>query len=703
VEFRILGPVEVWSNGAEVPLDGAKQRTTLAALLLDRERVLSDSELSALLWGDHPPTTLNAQIYTYISRLRKRLGGSVEIIRRASGYMLSIKAGEFDYEQFESWAKLGRTALEAHQYAEASASLHAALACWRGPVLGNVTDFLTYAHGFRLEETRLSTLDARIEADLQLGRHDALVPELTGLVAAYPLREGFRAQLMIALYRTNRRSDALATFHEARRVLAEQTGCDPGTHLAKVYAEVLSDSPALAWRPHHGDAGQVVVTRRRPSMLPAAAPVLLGRAAELGRIRSLLTDDSGSQHGPGRFPVLTGMAGIGKTALAVHAARELAQDYPDGQLYADLGAESTSADPAVALHGFLRALGVAETAIPDSLHERSQRYWSELAGRRLLVVLDNVADEEQVYPLLPRGSDCRAIVTSRTRMAGLAGGTLVEVGLLTEAQCLETLAALVGADRVAEEPEAARQIVWLCGRHPLAVSIAGMRLAQRTYWRLDQMAARLADRHRLDELRIGSMDVRASILGSYARLDVRDQLAFRRLSLLNVPDFPVWTVAAVLDVSYQAGEAIVERLLDKRLIEVSITSSRSQPARFRLHKLVKLAGQGLASEVDTAEERQAAFHRVVNMWMSLADEAARRPAAFGQGLRMVVDMPNCEVPANPSTWFKSEHGTLRALASQAATLGLGTVAGRLLRMISDLERALTLDIRTPAPARSRPG
>ncbi|GAA4548794.1 AfsR/SARP family transcriptional regulator [Amycolatopsis samaneae] len=688
MEFRILGPIEVCSADGEIDLDGAKQRTMLAALLLADGRVLSDAQLSELLWGENPPATVNAQIYTYVSRLRKRLGDSAEFVRRAPGYLMKYERGEFDYHRFEAKVRVGREALDDQRFAEASTNLRAALACWRGPALSDATEFLVEAHRYRLEEARLAALDARIEADLQLDRQGELVPELTGLVAAHPLREHFRAQLMIALHRTDRQADALATFHEGRRILADQLGCDPGHDLTSAYRDVLADSPVPAQRSRPVVVAPMTPFRPGPAMLPAEAPVLCGREAELAAIDRLLTADRRVSLDHGRFPVLTGMAGVGKTALAVHAARELAPQYPDGQLYADLGgALSDPVEPAIVLHGFLRALGVGEAAIPESLSERIRLYWRELAGRRLLVVLDNAETEEQVHVLLPRGTQCRAIVTARPRMAALDGGVLIEVPLLPEDRCLEMLGAIIGADRVTEEPDAATRIVRLCGGLPLAVSIMGARLARRWHWSLGRMAARLSYRHRLDELQTGILDVRGGVRKGYARLDTREQLAFRRLALLNVPDFPCWAVAVVLGVPYAAGEEVAERLVDERLIEVSGDSS--WPPRFRFHELVKLAGRELASEMDIAEERRAAFGRALDAWMLLAD-AARDNTGYGEWGPKVVGLPSCEVAASPASWFEAERGALRALARQAATLGLGTVAGKLSRAISELEVAVGL-------------
>ncbi|WP_157641103.1 AfsR/SARP family transcriptional regulator [Longispora albida] len=240
MDFRILGPVEVWNNGEEIPLDGSKQRTVLAALLLAGGRMLSDSHLCALLWGENPPATFNAQLYTYVSRLRKYLGDGVNIVRRRPGYLIRIKPGELDSEEFDRLSRAGREALRLGRYAEAARQLGAALELWRGPALANVTEFLADTQSYRLEEARMVALECRIEADLALGRHVQLLSELTGLVAERPLHEGLRIQLMRALCDSDRQADALGVYQDGRRVLAEELGIDPGRALSEAYRAILS-------------------------------------------------------------------------------------------------------------------------------------------------------------------------------------------------------------------------------------------------------------------------------------------------------------------------------------------------------------------------------------------------------------------------------------------------------------------------------
>lgn len=245
VEFRLLGPVEAWRGHTEISLDGSKQRTVLAALLLSRNQFVSDEQIGAMLWGDRSPATFNAQIYTYVSRLRKYLRDSVKITRKNPGYGIEVRHGRLDVDSFEEQSRLGRVALEAGRFAVATRLTRAALALWRGPALANTTDFLVNVERQRLEESRLATLETCIQAELALGTGRRLVPELTGLVARYPLRESFRAQLMITLYRCTRQADALAVYEEGRRVLAEELGIDPGAALRRVHLAVLTEDPWL--------------------------------------------------------------------------------------------------------------------------------------------------------------------------------------------------------------------------------------------------------------------------------------------------------------------------------------------------------------------------------------------------------------------------------------------------------------------------
>jgi DNA-binding SARP family transcriptional activator len=272
MEFRILGPVSVWSGNTEVTLNGTKQRTMLARLLLAEGRVLSDFQIGEMLWDEKPPETYQAQIYTYASRLRQRLGRNVQILRKGCGYTLRLLSGRFDYNEFIRLSQTGRAALQDQRYEEASAALREALALWQGPTLTDVTDHLAEAEGPSIEEARMEALESRITADLALGRHNEITAELVGLLQVHPLRERLRAQLMLALYESDRQADAFAVFHDGRTRLEEELGVDPGMTLRNTYQAILSGDLARL-RPH----------RARAAVLPDLRP--LGRQTRLDTVR----------------------------------------------------------------------------------------------------------------------------------------------------------------------------------------------------------------------------------------------------------------------------------------------------------------------------------------------------------------------------------------------------------------------------------
>ncbi|MER7166279.1 BTAD domain-containing putative transcriptional regulator [Micromonospora sp. NPDC000207] len=586
--------MSAWQGDGEVPLDGAKQRTVLAALLLARGRTVPDTRLCELLWGERPPATFAAQLYNYVSRLRKYLGDGVEIVRQWSGYLIRIGAGRLDLDEFERLAGLGRQALRTGEHREAARLLHAALALWRGTTLANVTDQLVEAEAHRMTELRMAVLEHRIDADLLLGRQVELVLELTDLVTTYPLHERLRSQLMTALARCDRQADALTVYHEGRRVLAEELGVDPGPALVEAYQAVLAGTPVPAVEaPAITDRGRRPM---HPAMLPPAADDFCGRAEELRRLTGLL---AGPAAAAPPTALLTGMAGIGKTALALRAAHLCRPDFPDGQLYADLGGTRGNApDPHDVLGWFLRSLGNSEAQIPTRLDERERLYRSQLAGRRVLVLLDNAADDAQVRPLLPGDPSCRVLLTCRGRLSELPGVTRMEVGILGPVQALALFAAIVGPQRVSAEPAAARRIVQMCGRLSIGIRVAAARLIARPHWSLGYLAQRLAhERFRLDELRLGTLDVRARIEGSYQALGRDSQAALRRLALLRTADFPIGATARVLGVSRRVGEEVAETLVDARLLEVA-GSDGGRRQRHRFHNLVRVFAREKADRAD---------------------------------------------------------------------------------------------------------
>ncbi|MGW3088522.1 BTAD domain-containing putative transcriptional regulator [Streptomyces sp. NPDC001108] len=605
MDFRILGPVEARRDGDRIALSGSKVHTVLAAMLLAHGRVVSDSRLGALLWGWDPPVTASAQIYTYMSRLRKLLGDGVEIVRRQPGYVLRAPGARIDVVEFERLDRLGREALRERRHADAQRLLAGALGWWRGPALSNVTEFLLEAELPQLEEARMLTLENRIEADLALGMHEQVTAELTGLVAEHPVRERLRAQLMTALYRCGRQADALQTYYEGRKVLVDQLGVDPGEVLGATYQAVLGGELGLR------GAGAARGRSDAPAMLPAAEGALVGRSAEL----SLLTSRLAAGTDRPRRLLVTGMAGVGKTALAVRAAEKSADRFPDGQLFAELcHRDGTPKDVGEVLVRLLRALGEPglDGGSPPGLDrdELVRLYRARTSGKRLLVVLDDAVGDLQVAPLLPVGPQAAVLITSRARLARVAGADTVALAPLDDDASLAMLAEAAGAERLDSDPDSADDLVAYCGGLPLALAVVGARLAARPSWPARRFADRLADpAERLAELSFGDLDVREALLPSVRRMSARGPAALRALSGAGTEPFSARDAAERLALSEDEAERVLESLVDTALLDLSGLDAEGLPL-YRCHELVLLYAASLdpaqAGPVVPARRRPAA-------------------------------------------------------------------------------------------------
>ncbi|CAL9614820.1 Regulatory protein AfsR [Streptomyces sp. enrichment culture] len=592
IEFRLLGPVKVTRSGSSVPLSGAKIHTVLATLLLSRGRVVSDVRLSSMLWGHTPPDTLNAQIYTYVSRLRKRLGVSVDIARQGPGYVLNAPDGQVDLFEFERLHTRGQQVLQQRKYREASKLLSEALALWNGDPLENVTEHLLDAERPRLESLWASALEHRMEADLALGGHRRIVPELTGLVRQFPLNETLRAQLVTALHRSARQADAVNVYREGRRILREQLGVEPGPALQAAYRTML-----------RGEAGAVpadadAVPVEAPAMLPPRTAAFTGRAADVARLRSLIVPTDGTPANQPRTALITGMAGSGKTSLAIQIAHACAREFPDGLLYADLGdADGRPKGSADILRGLLRALGESgpsgDAEGAAELDDLIRLYRTRTAGQRLLIVLDNAVGDVRVAPLLTGGPGVATLITSRTRLASLTAAHTVPLNPLAEDEALALFSALVGQARAAAEPEATRAVVRHCAGLPLALRIAGTRLASRPHWSVARLVERLADPlTRLDELRYGDLDVRRTFMRSLPQLHSLTRKVLPWLSMLGDGPFSALTAGDALGLPEAQAERVLEDLVDTSLIEVSAAGDGGDD-RYRFHPLVFLFAESL--------------------------------------------------------------------------------------------------------------
>lgn len=591
MRFGVLGPLSV-PGGAPGP---AKHRALLAALLLHSGRLVTLDRLTAYLWGEEPPASAEAVLRVYVSALRKLVDGIQTV---PGGYLLAVEPDEVDCHRFERLVGQARRARDAGLAGEAAEGFRAALALWRGPALDDVESAeLRRRHAVPLEELRLTALEERVALDLALGRGGEVVGELRALVGAYPLRERAWAQLVLALDGGGRRSEALAAYQEARRTLVDELGLEPGPELRDAHQRVLSADKS---------------NQAPPNETPPDISDFVGRGDALAWIRQAGQGQNAPVH-----LVLHGPAGCGKSAIAIHAATSM--DFPDGRLYATLRART----PSAVLEDLLRSLGRQEGTIPAALDDRVRLYRSLVATKRLLVLLDDAADEAQVRPLLPTGPGCLTLVTSRSPMYGLEAARAYELGVLDPSEATDMLAKMAGEHRVKAEPEAAKRLAALCGGLPLALRIAGSRLARRPGWTLEHLVGRLADeRGRLDELSAGDLAVRGSLTLGYRGLTADEQRLLRRLGALSAADFAPWITGPGADALVEAG------LLQSRGLDAA------GQERYGWHDLTRLfAAERLALEDGGPEPVLA------SMAAELLDRTRRArstllPAEPGSGLTL---------------------------------------------------------------------
>ncbi|HEX6356699.1 AfsR/SARP family transcriptional regulator [Actinophytocola sp.] len=700
MEIRVLGSVEVWSGAARVPVGGSKPRALLAALALDPGHVISVSRLVDVVWGDDSPATATDLVQSYVSALRRKLPGGSEVIEtRTPGYVLRVEPGDVDHVRFDRLVAEARAEAVRGGTERAAELFDEALSLWRGPALDELGRSTLAAEAARLDEARLAVLEERAAAGLALGTYEALVGELTVAVRRHPAREALRRHLMVALYALDRQADALAVYREGRQFLVHEHGVEPGPVLRAAHEAILRSDPGalgIGDRPAIATAGRRSVpdspTVPRPAQLPAVPADFTGRGRQLAEVTAELSSEAAA----GTVPVwvVSGQGGVGKSTLALRAAHELVDSFPDGQLFAQLhGTTGTPASTDAILARFLKALGDTPDTIPSTVEEQAERYRSMLAGRRVLVVLDDATTEAQVRPLLPGTPGCAVLVTSRNRMAGLVGARLTELDVMADAEARELLIRITGDDRVAAEPTALRRLVDQSARLPLAVRIIGVRLATRRHWRLAQLSDRLDDEtRRLDELSAGDQQVRASFGISYDALGEDARATFRRLGALGLPTIPVWVVGALLDVTEDVVDRLIEDLVDAHLLTFGGVDGCGQ-SRYEMHDLLRIFAAERAAAEDLPDVVTAAVARVVTGWLHAVDTilASRPPGGLSpRDRRAVADRepsrwlaPAVDVAlADPHLWFATEHHSLVTSVERAAELDLGKLAADLASALS---------------------
>lgn len=696
-EFRMLGPLEVLFRGVAQPLRRSGARATLTCLLLEANQSVSMEQLVDTLWGEYPPASARTIIHGYISSLRKILAAPdgqetgekwPEIVTHGAGYRLSVAPPLVDVHQARQLID------SAHGCApqQRSELLATALRLWRGPILSNVTSVrLHQVITPNLEELRLLALEERISADLELGRQQKLLAELPGLVEQYPLRERLTAHLILANYRVGQRAEAQAQYHSLRARLATELGIDPGPELRSLYERLLRDDESL--QPTQS-SGPVTVTggaqRPFPAELPPAVAGFVGRERELSALDTML---AGREQGSANLlAVLTGTAGVGKSSLAVTWAHRVAKSFPDGQLYASLrGFESERAplSPGEALTSMLKALGVVADAIPVDLDDRAALYRSMLADRRVLVLLDNARDSEQVRPLLPGGSESLVVVTSRRRLDGLvvrSGARVLPLETLPTESAIELLDRLCGPGTSESEPTASRQLAELCGGLPLALRIAGARLASNPRRGVADLVDELTDeRNRLRALDIDDADtsVRRAFDISYRNLHPTHASTFRLLGLVPGHTFTPHAAAALCG----TDPSNAQRRL--RVLALAHLVTEPEPGRYGMHDLLRVYARDLlavpdSEGLDSEETDGTALRRLLHYYLVVADEARRflRPARdeLDFSVDETVARPRITNRVEALEWFDAEWPNLVAAIRVANIEGMHDLAWPLVRL-----------------------
>ncbi|WP_433223040.1 BTAD domain-containing putative transcriptional regulator [Dactylosporangium sp. CS-047395] len=652
--FGLLGPMTVTVGGQPVTVLGQHTRVLLAALLLERDHVLPLDRLIDIVWGETPPRTARVQVRNRTAGLRQafaRHGIADVISTRGSGYLIPGDRAELDLDRFDELLAEAERAGDA----EAVRALDAALALWRGPALDGLSDSGLLSDAQRLDKRRTDARIHRAALLVRLGRAPEATGELTRLAEQHPWDERVAAQLMTALRTTGRQGEALLAFDRLRLALADELGVDPGAELTGLRDQILRVRPAAP-------------ARQVPRELPRDIATFIGRTGVLHQLDAALAADGAAP----RIAVLEGTAGIGKTTLAVHWAHRVAARFADGHLYLDLAGFApggTAVDTARAVRRLLESLGVPAARLPSEKEGQIALYRSLVADRRLLLVLDNARDAEQVRPLLPGSPGSMVVVTSRNQLLSLAvkdGARRLRLDVMPEPEASALFADRVGADRVAAEPDAAGTIVARCAGLPLALAVVAARVGTRPDFTLEGLAADLGDtRAGLDPFDVGAADtdVRAVFSWSYRTLGEPAARLFRLLGLHPGPDVSLGAAAALAGLPARAAR---QALTD--LSRASLVGPRD-PGRFALHDLLRVYSTELAASHDSDADRRAAIVRLLEHYLCFAYAAAvrfrphRRPIDPPPGL-----LPRFAARDEAAAWFTAERRVLLnmlRLASEA--------------------------------------
>jgi DNA-binding SARP family transcriptional activator/tetratricopeptide (TPR) repeat protein len=584
-------------------------------LLLEAGRVVPIARLVLAAWDEEPPDSAEHQVRKMVAKLRSRIPHGPDIILTdGPGYRAVVDTEQLDLLRHQKLLRLARESREAGEAERAVSQLREALALWRGPVLAGSGGRVVDAASTALEEQRLTAAEQLYDLCIEAGEAAEITGELRVLVDEHPLRETLRSRLMLALYHSGQQAAALDEFVRARGQLADELGIDPGVELTGIHERILRQDPTLT-RPERSAAPVPHQVTKAPHALPFDVPDFAGRSFEL----QWVCDAAGrAPEGTPTVLALDGMGGGGKTALAIRAAHELAEQYPNGCLFIDLHGFTPGQTPLSAFHAqgdLLAAAGIPSDEIPTVPAGRAARWQSYMRGRRMLLVLDNAAASEQVRALIPASSDSLVLITSRPRLTGLDGVEWLSVGALPELDSHRLLCKTLGAERVEREPEAAGELLRLCGGLPLAVRIAGARLANRPHWSVQRLVERLRDHdRRLDELTSEGRGVAGALLLSYQSMPRDQRTAFRLLGHHPGRYLDTGEAAALLDTDVLTAEDVLEELVDVRLLEAR------EPGVYAMHDLVRSFVQRVAQDQKAPEDGQA-VRRLLDHYLNTAERA----------------------------------------------------------------------------------
>jgi DNA-binding SARP family transcriptional activator/predicted negative regulator of RcsB-dependent stress response len=656
-------------------------------LVWHANEVVSVDRLIEALWPGDPPATVRTQMHNLVSSLRRALAAACPpgaaahqvLVTRSTGYQLCVEPGRSDLGLFHTLAADTRAASASGDHTAAAEGCRRALALWRGRAFEGIASPVLEAEAARLDQELLAVSAEYARALMNLGLHADAAGRLARLVGEHPLHEDLRGLLMLALYRSGRRAQALTVYQHGRRALVDDLGVEPARALSDLHQRILAGDPAL-----DSSTQPPTPTPAGPAQLPADLPDFTGRRAHVKELSALLTGPPGAA---GRtaavISAITGAGGVGKTSLAVHVAHRVRDHFPDGQLYVNLRAtDPRPLEPGEVLARFLRDLGMDGGSVPADEDERAARYRSLVAGRRVLVVLDNARDARQIRPLVPGGQGCAVLVTSRRHLPGLPANQVLDLEMLDGAEAQELFARIVGRRRAAAEQDAAAEVVAACAGLPLAIRIAGTRLTSRPGWTVRSLADRLADhQRRLAELDVADLAVRTSFETSYQALpapakpdDIDPARAFRLLGLPAAPSISLPAASALLDQPEQHTEAALQMLVDAHLLD------EPSAGRYRFHDLLRAYAAERAAAEEAEQARQQALRRLLCWHLHILaaaslvlDPRPRRLEVFDSPATRKVSFATFDLALR---WCEAERDNLLASVRQAADCGLHDLANQ---------------------------